>query len=420
MDLYFSKRDNNLTVPIILGIFIIYIFFPIVSSGLPKIFRYMLFFLFFLLPLLGDEIYLGGIKTETIGLFLVEMILTLLLYIGKWKGRGVEFYSFFLEQYMFWFPLQVIHFIHHIPLQMRKKLVSLTWLCLIITGVTTIWGNIRYVEISRFLATGRAGKSLFFRQNIGGYEFVYSSVILLPFLIYEIKNEKAKRVLYLLCLLMILGIAVITQYATAIILIVLAFAFLIILQTLSPKRLVFVFLIFAIFYYIGTIMLPKWLIAAQDYFHEVGSVQLEERFGLIYDAFFKQETSGDLLSRQQLYQKSAQAFFENPAFGNLFGGEEIGGHSEFLDVLGATGIVGMFFYIVLFISFFTKVRMLKGNNIYVHIVVSILLFSFLSCINTVLFKEIGYVVFLFPFLLKNDENGMNTLCTHQTKYKYIR
>lgn len=52
------------------------------------------------------------------------------------------------------------------------------------------------------------------------------------------------------------------------------------------------------------------------------------------------ESDGDLAARYRLYWQSFSLFLENPIWGD-FGGEGIGCHSTFLDLLGAFGLMGI-------------------------------------------------------------------------------
>lgn len=51
-------------------------------------------------------------------------------------------------------------------------------------------------------------------------------------------------------------------------------------------------------------------------------------------------SSGDIASRYRLYWKSFSSFLQNPLWGG-FGGDSIGCHSTFLDLLGAYGMLGI-------------------------------------------------------------------------------
>lgn len=53
------------------------------------------------------------------------------------------------------------------------------------------------------------------------------------------------------------------------------------------------------------------------------------------------ESSGDIASRYRLYWQSFSVFLQNPFWGD-FGGNGIGCHSTFIDLLGAYGVLGIF------------------------------------------------------------------------------
>lgn len=57
-------------------------------------------------------------------------------------------------------------------------------------------------------------------------------------------------------------------------------------------------------------------------------------------------TGGTILVRGNLHELSKQSFFSNP----FFGGDQVGGHSQFLDILGSVGLVGFIPFVMIIIK----------------------------------------------------------------------
>ena len=135
---------------------------------------------------------------------------------------------------------------------------------------------------------------------------------------------------------------------------------------------------------------------------------LSDRLGVLIELFNSSELTGHALVRQNLYRMSLNAFFANPLTGNLFGHQPLGGHSEILDILGATGIVGFIFLILIIKDHLKNIRFHKGSNAYKYCIFSFLLLIFVAMFNTVLTSSpIAVSLFMIPAIL--PEEGSKSL-----------
>ena len=234
---------------------------------------------------------------------------------------------------------------------LSKSVINILIIVTLITAITSIVGLQKYPLAIRTLGQGATDENaplqLIFRQNnIAGWGLIFAMAFMEGPLLYAYKKKKNWK---LLIPFIVDGICVfLSQVAFAIILAIVE-VFLILINGQSRKLIfriipIFVLAIIAWFQR-GEILkyLMKWA-------SEHGLTVFQLRAQNLYDLLLFKDTSGDAGARFELYSKSFSSMLKHP-FGILLfsDGEKmdlLGYHSDFFDMLGSTGIIGVFAIIV--------------------------------------------------------------------------
>lgn len=171
----------------------------------------------------------GKLRAKKLGNMVISYAAAIVLTYYIWYFVRRSYASPFLyvsNGIIVWYPVVFSRYILAKKDNNYNKLVFLLIVfCMLITGVTTILGQLRYPMASRLLAGGGARSELevYSRMNIGGYSYVYSSVLVIPYLMY-IGFSRKKDYLKLFSILCLFAIPVVafavflSQYYLAIIL----------------------------------------------------------------------------------------------------------------------------------------------------------------------------------------------------------
>lgn len=323
----------------------------------------------FVLGVLLDRDYL---RTEGL-LFLLRMMIVAALPLILWhflRRGGENFWGYYVQQAMFWYPLLYCSYA-------RQRQDFRLWRCvkvvliavLAITTLTTIgWlveGMLRGDRVyaySRSLGSGEPGREDYLKElmlrNIGGYDFVYASVLTLPFTCYGIqKNNGWKRMGWVLFCMAQVGMIGLSQYTYAMlfaILVMLVQGVAVLIRVLYKRCCrknmgVGNSLLWTLPFLLGLCFAGIPLLD--------GASRLSEIIGFSNFAFsldqLKRLLQGDVLSvasRMDYYRLPLQGIAESPFVGILFSGKQalLSQHSDLLDLLSAGGILGagMFFFAV--------------------------------------------------------------------------
>lgn len=252
-----------------------------------------------------------------------------------------------------------------------------------ITATTTLIGSIIYPDAARYLATvADANDALavkYYWRNIGGYEFVYSIVLLHPLIILAHKQGKIKRWTSFAMSILIILLSINSGYTIAFLLSIICCFLYLFKRNMRSKQmmiwLVSVVLMIIIFYTI----ISKILIFLADILdNDMISLRLRALAGGVEGV----ENSED--NRILLYEMSLNTFFKYPLFGSfVHGGHGTGGHSFILDFLGQFGLCGLailvLMYRAIYIRFFKPYYEKAG---YGYIVWAFIQAMFLSSVNT--------------------------------------
>ena len=281
----------------------------------------------------------------------------------------------------------------------KKRLRNIVFFIVLITAITTIIGTYNYISPSRLLATNNNPEltNVYKQQNIGGYGFIYSIVLLCPLILKKLINHFS---FFLLVFILICSFCVIrSEYTTAILLLIAGIAISLSIQRNAIIGITSIIIVGALALKLEDIL--NWGIV---YFSE--SYTVSSRLSMILGYIKYDVSAGNLLERKNLYNFSFNSFLRNPIFGGLFRLYEvnIGGHSEILDYIGHSGLFGL---IVLFIALneirkIHSFRLVKKDTFFIAMIIIAI---FLAVINTFSAPELLYTILIMPVLLDDNETN---------------
>lgn len=365
----------------------------------------------------------------------VSMLLLLLLFIGVWgysfryKGTTGVFFLVSLLYLVLIIADELVEdeqllisiwnvFLKYMPLvlgcllirnrmdQLIRMAVVLTILTYIVTCITTYFGLLSYPMASRDLASAQEEVAEFYsKMNVGGFEFIYSLVIVHPLFVYALR--KRRKTLGAILVTIGLTICIIaSQYTLALVTFVLSMvAYVFPVQTSHKGRV-------NIWVKIAIIVLGAFLIAPEL----LTVLAKEEAFKAYADKLLdvkrmlqgKDPEMSNTSLRLNLYRTSLETFFRYPVFGGEVMGDAVyGGHSFFLDTMAQWGMAGITIVIALIVTLEKWYHeMFARSTGYYYIQLSLVLALILACINPVFFThEIGFVVPIFAYSLRRLEEN---------------
>jgi len=385
---------NNLSILLL----IIYFCFPIMNS-FSNIFRVgytsICISVFYLTVLMKNTKLFMKILNTTILIF----VFITLSYFAQWAEKTTFFQQIYFL-FLFWVPfIMMLYIVETNDRKLYKAIIITTIVSLALTSITTIRGITLYPFASRYLATGQSelyNLDMYRRINIGGYDFIYGLVLMIPVLIYLIHWDKRHRIIYFSIIALYTVCIIKSQYTIAVLMVIISLALLFIkrinFKTVSVilLALITIFLIFqmdiaAIFFNMARMIGKN------------GYIMLSKRLTEIADSISQSGAIGGL-SRYNLYGKSIQAFIYNPILGTLINpisNYTPGGHSSLLDTLGFLGLLGMGFIIYFCSLFYKKVKEnFSKHNVYSYVKYLMLATVILATLNTI-FSSVLISIVLF-------------------------
>ncbi len=347
--------------------------------------------------------------------FLVWYIyMLLLLILGVWEYGLSGASSFFIDVPLFFLGALIFSYYKAIDnniLLGKGCMVSL--FCILIGSLNSIFKLLQYPMASRILATGSMESKEYAQMGIGGYSYVYASVMIMVSVIYLLKTKKSVSIRYktfLLILYIVNFIFIIkASYTIAIIFAI----FLSAISLISFKNLKWLMLI-------GVISSVLIIIfrAQVGYFLIIIANNLPQglaSYGKILD-FAQGLTSNNFgsetINRLDLYMKSVNCFFNSPLFGRIWSNNTeyaIGNHSTWFDLLGAFGLIGSLpIFIFIILKFKNMIKLWNHNDYGNYIVIILLYVSIFGFINPIISAyEFGFILFLlvpsFPYIIYANE-----------------
>ena len=260
---------------------------------------------------------------------------------------------------------------------------------LVATIITTIVGCIRNPTAARILATidnAQDARNISFTwQNIGGYDFVYTVVLLYPLIIYAYKQKRIAWFIFVPLAVSAFALAIITEYATALLLLVTSSFLLFLSRKLSLKGIVIFGIFSVIFILLFQGAISDFLLSLAD---RVDSKILSDRIIAFAGGRRSLEASDD--KRILFYRYSFETFLSSPLYGKMFGKPgKLGGHSAILDTMALYGLIGLGLLYAMYKRIYNIfIRPYSNNSGYGFIVWTFIQAIFLSFINTGLWFEV--------------------------------
>ena len=406
---------------IILIIYISYLMVPIIPAYLPQVLKYTIYVI-----VIGGSIFatIERDRDEIIGLIVTVVniiLLSIMIYFGIWVNKA-EFSSYFLQKILFWLGLIILPQFNRLEKEETRILVNVLTILLFFTIITTIVGNIQNPNASRELAT-TTKEIRYLRHNIGGYQFVYGLTILLPYIIYHYRKQTGlKKILAFFTIVSITTVCILTEYTFAIII-----SFFVLVVEIGNKKqrkglYILLLLLLLLFLYLFRYQIAEFLISVKEFCDTQGLPSIAERIENIRHIFLGNDPEGDAEMRISKYLRSLSIFLKSPLIGNIGNSEQVGGHSELLDILGGSGIIGfVLFCILIGKHYFKNIYVYKNTGFFWPAFESFIVFIIIASINTVLTSPfIGVCLFLGPRVMYSINEKLSETKVTISGSKYLR
>ncbi len=280
------------------------------------------------------------------------------LILRAFVGRGgTNFWGFYVQQAMFWFPLVFAGYARERGDRRLWRGLRTLMLCVVtVTTLTTIaWliqGMLRGGRVyaySRSLGYAGEGREAYLKElmlrNIGGYDFIYASVAAMPLTCLEIQRHRGwTRAGFGTLLLLQTVMIFLSQYTYAMVFavaILLVEGTAMIVRAASRGRVgLGASLLWGIVSLLVLALLAVPLVRlAADVCASLGLSSFAHSFELLLSAL--ESGAGGSDSRLTYYLTALEGFRRSPLVGSLLGGESLlSGHSDVLDLLSGVGLLG--------------------------------------------------------------------------------
>lgn len=269
-----------------------------------------------------------------------------------------------------------------------KRSRRMFWIIVVmfaITAFTTILGNEKYPQASRFLATDTLEgfqRQLYVTANIGGFTLAYSLVLLTPLIIHLVKNRRIKLPLGIGMLILIGATVLSMEYGMAVLLFTASLILLLIPKPTTKKIIMIVAILLVFVLIFGGLVADLF----ESISNSVESATLSERFMAIAEVLRGEDetSSATAQSRTEFYERSWEAFINSSLLG-AWGDERVGrpgGHSFILDALGAFGLIGLLALIAVFVTMYKiALKPYKRQEIYPYLLWTYLIAAVLMVLN---------------------------------------
>ena len=246
-------------------------------------------------------------------------------------------------------------------LNLPDKIVWLFFIATFVTALTTICGLFKFPMAVRVLGQASSDDNspmqfMFRRYNMAGWGLLFGMGFMEGSLIYTYKKQKN---IFLLIIIISDGICVLmSQLVFAVILSGIVFT--LVLMNGSNRK----FVLRSIFLFLTALIAWIERSAILTFFYELAVksnlTMIQLRIKNLMDLLIWGNTSGDAGARFELYMRGIRSFLLHP-FGLFFTRREeienlLGFHSEFFDLIGSMGILGVTSAIILVLAFVSRTK----------------------------------------------------------------
>lgn len=277
-----------------------------------------------------------------------------------------------------------------------------------ITAVTSIIGLNVYPLAARELARGSTYdtsldftiyKNIYRRMNIASWSQIYGMMFAIPVSL-MIWKRKGKPLYIVFCIALILSM--IASQITFAVLLSMVLAVAVYISRKKSRKTIILSLALLITAAILLMNLEYFLTYTVELSKEAGLDFLTTKLNDMKILLLYRNAVGDASGRGALYQTSLDTFFRNPVFGLLIEGkathDQIGFHSEFFDLLGTLGIMGLIVIITSLMGYYGFLRRIEKDirrDLIIIFIGFIGLFVFNPVFNS---PQIFAGAFLYPLL----------------------
>lgn len=398
-----NNKKHSPIIIVALYIFVLYSFMPIVAHYVPSIIRTLLAIIlwgYFIIPKM----------TARWIPFIIIPCLTLVEYAINSPSRIAPhlYYCFNLAT----LAALSCAIIDKQDIRLARHLVWLLVGVFIINAICTYYGNIRFPNASRLLASTKYSEDYyetFQRFNIGGFDVIYSMTLSIPLAAISFKLlSRGKKVFpILVTVLLVLAIKE-SQYTIALVCAVISL--LLFLIPIKTRSFFLVIPVVVSLFFIVFENIPSVLSAISSF---SGGEAVNDRISDIsnYLQGNQIDDNSDVIGRYEYYLLSVKGFLTYPIIGCISTGSNmVGGHSFILDSLAKFGIFGIIALLIMYNTFYRKYLCVYRNHCFFSFV--IVLFSeyvVLTFINPQPFIPfVSFALPLFLFVTADSENLITT------------
>ena len=343
--LYEEKKSNTMSSIkvfnlMFMSVFVIFFFCTFLSAYLDGIILYGLTVLWFWTAMMIDTKWLTSARGFIFALFVYFVIILCDNYIqGTYKGLEDFVKS---NIYFFVFMLMGVFYSCNKDKFDLKPVLALIFIVVMISYIATYAGLSKYPNASRDLASGiNPMCDTFKKMGIGGFGFIYQTPYLIIAIIFIFNQHlNVWKALLLFGAIVLMSYTVVkSQYTTATITVVAAIGLSLIFVSNKNNRTKIIILIFLIML-IALLRVQLLEFILKIYPDKDGTIwmRLNELLQSMID------DSESEFNRIAIMKKSLEAFLNNPIIGEMGKEKSIGGHSDFVDMLGQFGLIGFVVY----------------------------------------------------------------------------
>lgn len=379
---------------VIIGFFITYTFLPIASvivGHTLTTYFYLLMVVFMTMLCLLNK---GLLEYKNFILYLIPFLILDLLNFFTSNTSDIVLRAY--AAVLFVFPLILGHYIISTQGERIGKYCGLISIIFIITSITTYVGLVVFPGASRTLATGNTGVgNVYIWFNIGGYEFIYTLVLLYPLIILAYKKRKINLIFAIALSIGIFLVVIQSEYTIALLLFIAGTVLYFLNKNMKARGVIVAAAIVLILIFLFRERISLLFLQLSN---SVESVDLSQRFrllGLGYDALSRSDDN-----RLELYTQSFQLFLKYPILGGAFSGNlNTGNHSFILDTLGKYGLAGGFILLLcyrgIYRLFFREYKEQDGFGFTLWIFAETIILSF---VNTTMW--LPFLTLIVPIFLR--------------------
>ena len=265
-------------------------------------------------------------------------------------------------------------------------------------------------NLARMIAKADENIYPYLRRGVGGYELIYSQVLLFPaVLTWTVNSFKKNRLLFATGAFWIFNFALLILHASYSIAFVTVLSCLIIMffynrQSVVPAFIITLIIILLLILIIGYVDPIRTSLLSV-----LGNSRFSYKINDIYDSIHGLGTAESIASRIRAYTRSLDAIFDYPFIGGLWFGTEGGGHSAILDTFAKYGIFGgtVFATIIFYVPLNLKRN--SSDKTVIRMANALLIaLSLIAILNTVPYNMMFPIIMMTPMLVNDVQRWRET------------